>query len=113
MLARAADADNPVRAIMTSRGQGALPLESGFFTLDNTTVHVSAVKQAENGNGFIIRLFNPSETAQTATLSFQRPIAAASRCRMDESTLHPLNPIEGELPLSIEPKKIYTLCVEL
>jgi len=113
LLTQAADANHPVRAIMTSRGHGTLPLESGLFTLDNTVLHVSAVKQAEDGNGFIIRLFNPCETAQSATLTFCRAITAASRSRMDESPLHPLEPAGEKLPLSLDPKKILTVRVQL
>jgi alpha-mannosidase len=113
LLSQAADANNPVRAIMTSRGHGTLPLEGGLFTLDNTVLHVSAVKQAEDGAGTIVRLFNPCETAQPATLAFRRAITAASRCRMDESELHALEPAGEKLELLLEAKKIYTVRVRL
>ena len=113
LLSQAADANHPVRAIMTSRGHGILPLETSLFTLDNTVLHVSAVKQAEDGNGLIIRIFNPCETAQKATLTFHQTIQTASRCRMDETQPQPLTTDGNKLPLLIEPKKITSLRVLL
>jgi len=113
LLSQAADANHPIRAIMTSRGHGNLPLETSLFALDNTVLHVSAVKQAEDGKGLIIRIFNPCETTQQASLTFRRNIQFASRCRMDEGLLHPLDTVGGTLSLSIEPKKIYTARVQL
>jgi len=113
LLSQAADAGHPIRAMMTSRGRGTLPPENSLFSLDNTVLHVSAVKQAEDGNGLIVRLFNPCETAQEASLSFRRKIKSARRCRMDESDLSPLKTVKNNLPLSIGPKKIYTVRVQL
>ena len=98
---------------MTSRGHGNLPLEASLFALDNTILHVSAVKQAEDGEGLIIRLFNPCETVQQARLAFHGEIRSATRCRMDESALHPLESAGAQLPLSLEPKKIVTVRVQI
>jgi len=113
LLTQAADANHPVRAIMTSRGKGKLPLEAGLFTLDNTVLHVSAIKQAEDGDGLIIRLFNPIEKAQKATLAFGQTIRTASRCRMDESAIGALKPAGEKLALTLEAKKIFTVRVQL
>jgi len=113
LLSKAADANHPVRAIMTGRGQGKLPLELSLFTLDNTVLHVSAVKQGEDGAGLIIRLFNPCETTQKAKLEFGKEIVSAERCRMDESPLNALTAKGKHLPLTLEPKKIFTVRVQL
>ena len=40
---------------------GKLPLASSFLELENESLHVSAVKQSEEGEGWIVRLFNPTE----------------------------------------------------
>ena len=111
LLTEAADAARPVRTIMTSRGHGNLPLEGGFFTLDNPLLQVSAVKMAEDDSGWIVRLFNPSETAQTAVLSFRRPLAAVERCRMDETPIASLACERESVSPAIAPKKIVTLRV--
>ena len=74
LLTEAAKAYVPVRAAMTGRGKGPLPAEMSLMTLDNEALHVTCVKQAEDGDGMIVRLFNPLEEPQPATLTFCRPI---------------------------------------
>jgi hypothetical protein len=39
---------------------GTLPLTHSFLEVENPALHVSAIKQSENGNGWIVRLFNPT-----------------------------------------------------
>ena len=39
---------------------GKNPLSKSFVELKNAGLHVSGVKRSENGNGWIVRLFNPS-----------------------------------------------------
>lgn len=38
---------------------GTQPLERSFLEVDPPAVHVSAVKQSEDGKGWVVRLFNP------------------------------------------------------
>jgi hypothetical protein len=40
---------------------GKLPLAHSFLEVENDALHVSAVKQSENGAGWIVRLFNPTD----------------------------------------------------
>ena len=42
-------------------GGGKLPLAHSFLGVENDALHVSAVKQSENGRGWIVRLFNPTD----------------------------------------------------
>jgi hypothetical protein len=44
---------------------GKLPLQHSFLEIENADLHVSAVKQSEDGKGWVVRLFNPT----TRTLS--------------------------------------------
>lgn len=39
---------------------GKLPLAHSFLEVENDALHVSAVKQSENGEGWVVRLFNPT-----------------------------------------------------
>ncbi len=114
LLTEAALGYVPVRAAMTGRGQGHLPGEMSLLTLDNTVLHVTAVKRAEDGEGLIVRLFNPTAEQQAATLAFGRPVASAARCRMDESEIEPTTPAGGDrLEVALAPKKIATWRVVL
>lgn len=111
LLQRAAEYATPVRGATAGRGQGALPTEASFFTLEGSALHVTAVKQAEDGSGMIIRLFNPSEAGQEAVFRFGLELAAAERCRMDEASVETLA-IDGRcFTAGIGPKKIATFKV--
>ncbi|MGE5550549.1 MAG: glycoside hydrolase family 38 C-terminal domain-containing protein, partial [Bacteroidota bacterium] len=47
---------------------GTEPLAKSFLELRPESLHVSAVKRSENGGGWIVRLFNPFETAVRGAL---------------------------------------------
>ncbi len=42
---------------------GKLPLAHSFLEVENEALHVSALKQSESGEGWIVRLFNPTDGA--------------------------------------------------
>ena len=51
---------------------GTLPLELSFLEVQNPALHVSAVKQSESGCGWIVRLFNPTDTALGGNVRLNR-----------------------------------------
>jgi mannosylglycerate hydrolase len=48
---------------------GKLPLAHSFLEVENAALHVSAVKQSENGEGWIVRLFNPTDSTLGGRIS--------------------------------------------
>jgi len=109
----AADYAAPVRAAMTGRGQGELPLELSLLTLDNPNLPITAVKQAEDGKALIVRLFNALPEEQTGTLRFNKKLASAVLCKADESAVEDLQPVGNELKIKVGGKKIRTYRVQL
>ncbi|MCP4379618.1 MAG: hypothetical protein GY794_26050 [bacterium] len=60
---------------------GTLPLSHSFLEVENDALHVSAVKQSENGDGWIVRLFNPTDGTLSGRISLnggEAPPAAQS-----------------------------------
>lgn len=61
---------------------GTEPMEKSFLELSVPELHVSAVKRSESGDGWIIRLFNPSKKAVKAAVrlnqGFTGPLKAQS-----------------------------------
>ncbi len=102
----AARLHTPVRAIQTARGKGDLPLEAGVFSLANSNLQITCVKQAEDGSGLLVRLFNTLEENQTAEFRFGRPVREAYLCKMDESMVGPVPIEQNGIRFSVEPKKI-------
>ena len=96
---RAAEIFANVKCAVCGRGKGELPRENSLFELDNRNVHVTAVKRAEDGNGIIVRYYNPTDAEQRVALDTKRKIY---RCKMDESVLE-------DYDGTAAPKKIVTL----
>lgn len=66
--------------------QTALPLENGLLRLEGRVV-VSALKPAEDGSGYVLRLFNPEAQAEPVHLWFSIPPSAATMVSMDEERI--------------------------
>ena len=92
---KAAEIFANVKCAVCGRGKGSLPLESSLFEIGNKNVHVTAVKKADDGNGIIVRMFNPSEERQTVNLK-------GVKCKMDETAL-------GDFDGTVGAKKIVTV----
>ncbi|MBQ7574236.1 MAG: hypothetical protein IJT23_08250 [Clostridia bacterium] len=84
-----------VKCAVCGRGKGTLPLENSMFEIENKNVHVTAVKRADNGNGIIVRMYNPTDTEQRVDIN-------AQKCKMDESVI-------GEFDGIVGAKKIVTV----
>jgi mannosylglycerate hydrolase len=113
VLQLVSDYNVPVRAVMSSRGKGNLPLEGGLFAISGDNLEVTAVKNAEDGSGLIIRLYNPADKEVKGELCFQSKLKKASFCRMDETEI--VNAVfnECKIELTVDGKKIITLKVNL
>lgn len=82
---------NPPRAFPQSRHAGSRP-PAGRWVEVTPGLDVSALKEAEDGDGVILRLFNPDTVERDATVRVDLPVRSATAVRLDESRL-------AELPL--------------
>ena len=82
-------------------GEGTLPKENSIINISNKNVHVTAIKQAEDGNGTIVRYYNPTDDEQKVSV---RTMGKLYRCNMDETVIE-------EMPCNhiAEKKKIITI----
>ncbi len=81
-------------------GEGEKPAVPMLLS-GNSVVQWTALKQAEDGNGWVVRLFNPTAQAQTATLQFADTEAALTfgayeikSLRYQNGTLHETDLLE-------------------
>ncbi|WP_269524563.1 glycoside hydrolase family 38 C-terminal domain-containing protein [Coraliomargarita parva] len=110
LLTKAAGINTPLRMVVAGRGKGELDHSMSAVQLDNELLHVSAIKKAEDGCGLIVRLFNPDDSEQSATLTLGREMAVAKLVQMDESTLVEELPMKGNtVSLTMPSKKIFTV----
>lgn len=97
---------------VTSAG-GELPSTGSFFTISPADkLMVSAIKQADEGKGIIVRLWNTSGKSFQATVATTLPVKSATSLRLDETPLAKLPVKAGKISFKCEPHKIITLLLE-
>ncbi len=92
---------------------GTLPCRRGFAQVEPGTLTLSAIKPADNGDGWILRLSNPTPKALKGTVRFALPLASAELVTLEEIAGEPLKITGNKLSVTMDPKKIVTLRVRL
>ncbi len=93
-----------------SKSASILPLSGSFLRIDPPDLVLSALKQAEAGDGLVLRLFNPTAEALKARVEF--PLIAPERvflANLEEQTLEALTVHEKAIRFSARPWEIVTL----
>ncbi len=83
--------------------------ENGLLQLDCGNVIVETVKNAEDGDGMILRLYEAEGTHANATLKFGIPVACAAETDMLEYKKADLTVTDGVLALTFRPFEIKTV----
>ncbi len=103
----------PLRQVVVPPQTGPLPAEASFLEVDAPNVIVEAIKQAEDGDAVIVRLYEAAHAAARATLRFGRDVTAVEEADLMERPLRDL-PCEGNaVELEFAPFEIKTLRVTL
>ena len=87
--------ESPLRAASTGLHMGMLPSSGSMVSVDHPSFVISAVKQNENGDGWIVRGFNTGEEEISFTLTPWRPFWKAEQVTMAEETVKLLNVESG------------------
>lgn len=89
------------RAVVAGVQAGPLPPQGAWLRVDPPAFRLTAVKQAEDGDGLIVRGVNPGPHPLGVRLESLLPLEAAWLARMDETALDPL-PIEVSHAVSLQ-----------
>jgi len=93
---------------------GDLPQMMSFFSVAPADLVLAGMKPAEDGRGIVMRLFNPTDRAQNATLVAWREIREAELLSLSEENLiETLTPAGKQVPFTATAKKIMTVRVVL
>ncbi len=107
--ARAAYALNDPLLLRRVKGGGEGVLAPSLLAVDAANVIIETVKQAEDGNGLIVRLYENERSRGLVTLHAGFPLHAAYRCNLLEEDQEVL-PVTGNgVRLMITPYQIVTL----
>ena len=89
---------------------GSLPATASWIRLANPSVEIAAIKRAENGMGWIIRLINVMPTVQQTRLEFALPVSAIEETDLAEQPIGSHGSSQQALPalVSMAPFEIKT-----
>jgi alpha-mannosidase len=73
-----------------SRGGGALPTARSFLSIEDNDLVLSAFKKADDGDGYVLRVYNPTEREVRTDVAFAWPIKDAREASMREKTRNPV-----------------------
>jgi alpha-mannosidase len=99
-----------LRAVSIGRHGGELPLEASLVTVEPAEFVVTAIKQATEGEGWIVRGYNLAEEALHIRLRPWRRFPRAARVRLDEEWLEALEVgSNGGVEFTVRPWEITTV----
>lgn len=91
-----------------------LTIDTGKSFLSVTGgVSVTAVKKAQQGEGYVVRLFNPFDKALPTELRFLKPVREANLCTMEEIITERLTVENRCVRLTLNPKQILTVMAQM
>lgn len=81
----------------------------GLLSVDAPNIIVESIKWAENGQGFIVRLYEASKTGKQVNIKFNVPIKSAAETNLLEEKIKELKTEENTVSLYMKPFEIKTL----
>lgn len=94
--------------------KGKLPPEKSFITIKPADKLVlSALKQAEDGSGIILRMWNSSNNRVSASIDLGFSIKSASLLKLDETPVSELDCNGKKIELQCGPHKIVTILLKI
>lgn len=109
-------AASPLMAMFTKHpGHRTLPPVGGFLSVNPNTVKLLVLKQAEDGRGLILRLWNSSQTKVSTCVCFSTSdIEEAGLTNiMEEDTGKSFQNDKGRINVEMEPSSVKTIRVQL
>ena len=104
----------PLKAIQGVSVEGELPDTASFFTFSQEgKVMTSALKQAENGDGLTLRVYNTTNETLPLTIQTLLPVASVTRTQLNEHPIEETNFDGKQWSLDIGAKKIETFVLKL
>jgi len=92
--------------------KGALNERLSFFNMANGGLSLCALKLAEDGNGLILRLNNPTGQTVKETINFDGVVKKAYAVNLAENERTPICANTRAIELTVKPYKIVTLYLE-
>ncbi|MEK7250065.1 MAG: glycosyl hydrolase-related protein, partial [Bacteroidota bacterium] len=91
-----------------------LPMQGGMVSVSSSQLVLSALKVAEQGDGIILRVYNPAAREVEGVIHFERKVRSAWNAKLNEEVNEQLA-VNGEhdIPVRVGACAIFTLKIEL
>lgn len=110
-IKKAYSMNNPMNVVVKKNEKGNLPKNYSFVNLNVDNVVIEVVKQAEDGDGIIIRLYETNNKRTKLTLNFGIEIKKMMECNMLEVDETIVQCSERSVSIQLKPYEIKTLKV--
>lgn len=101
--------NRPLKAMPIETQNGRLPEACSFITCETDGVYVETVKQAENGDGTVVRMYEAFKETKTAVLKFGTAVRSVYLCDLLEREEKELLVKDNMVCVPIKPFEIITL----
>ena len=100
--------NNPMEAVYSTGHDGSLPASASFVGIDNSSIIIDTLKKAENGDGYIVRLYESSNSHSDGTIRFSSAPSYVALCDMLEGNEKQVACDGNDLKVSLRPYEIRT-----
>lgn len=101
--------NNHISLAQTGKANGELPSELSFMKVTPGDLVFSALKNSEDKNGFVLRVYNPTEKDVEGKVEFYNSISKVERVTLQEVLIKQINLIDkNSFAVSLANKKIRT-----
>ncbi|HRI46760.1 MAG TPA: glycoside hydrolase family 38 C-terminal domain-containing protein [Ignavibacteriaceae bacterium] len=101
--------NTPLGLVQCGNSSGNLPHENSFLKIDNPMLIYDAFKKAEDENGFVLRLHNPTSELIKSKINFFNNLIYAATSNLEEKWLGDLEIQNNSIEISVAPKKIVSI----
>lgn len=105
--------NNPLSAVVKTSTAGSLPNACSFVRSNDENAIIEVVKQANDGDGIILRVYECYNRRTNASLTFARPVESVCECDMLENSGEALAANGETVSFTLRPYEIKTLRVRL
>ena len=105
--------NNHISLVQTGKANGNLPSELSFMKVTPDKLVFSALKKSEDGNGFVLRIYNPTEQDIEGKVEFYNSISKVEKITLEEVLVKEINLIDKKsFTVSLAKKKIGTFKIK-
>ncbi len=98
----------PLEAFAVEAHQGDLPESLSYVSCDRDDIVIDAVKQAQDGRGIIVRLYEAKERRGNATVTARLPFTKVVECNLMEEDERDVTSSDGSFTFGIRPFEVKT-----